>query len=110
MKVNFKVVGLLVLLGIVIPGSFLIFYGSEEEINVTVKEKWVKNYSDSSIYLFSDTDGNVYEITDSLFLWKWEASNRYAFIEINKTYQITTYGWRIPFLSSYPNAIYIEEV
>lgn len=75
---------------------------------VTVKEKWVKYHNDDAKYLFSDTQGNVYSIEDSLWVWSWDASDRYASVEEGKTYTITTYGWRVRIFSWYPNAIEIR--
>ena len=88
----------------------ILYRASKDTKEITVDEKWVKNNGESGKYLFSDTEGNVYSIEDSAWLWSWNASDRYAFIKTNTTYEITTYGWRIPFLSSYPNAISIEAI
>ena len=86
------------------------YRASKDTKEITVDEKWIKYHNDDAKYLFSDTNGNVYSIEDSLWLWLWNSSDRYASIKANSTYQVTTYGWRIPFLSWYPNAAYIEEI
>lgn len=102
-------IGLLAILAVGIVGGFLhAFYASEETKTVTVKEKWVKYQRDDQKYLFSDMQGNVYAIDDSLLLWVWDASDRYAKIEEGQTYTITTYWWRIRILSWYTNAVEIE--
>jgi len=100
----------IVLLILAVAGFALAWFASEEEKIVTVKEKWVKYHGNDAKYLFSDTEGNVYCITDNIFLWRWDASNRYAKLEEGKTYKIKFYGWRIPILSQYQNAIEIEEI
>ena len=86
----------------------VLYHASEDTKEITIDEKWVKYHNGDAKYLFSDTEGNVYSIEDSLWLWSWNSSDRYALIKANSTYEITTYGWRIPFLSSYPNAVHIK--
>jgi len=102
------------LIALAVGGSIMylvMFYQSATVRTVTIKEKWVKaSGSDKQIYLFSDTDGNVYCIVDELLLWRFDASDRWAKLEVGKTYRITFYGWRIQFFSWYPNAIEIEEI
>ena len=87
-----------------------VWFASEEEKIITVKEKWVKYHGSDAKYLFSDTEGNVYCITDEILLGKWDASNRYAKLEEGKTYKVKLYGWRIPIFSFYQNAVEIEEI
>lgn len=102
---------LMILIILILP--FWAFYASSFTVVLTVKEKWIKqaSWSDSGQkYLFSDTKGNVYEITDQILLLRFDASNRWAILDEGKTYRITFYGWRVPFFSWYPNAIDIVEV
>ena len=100
-----------ILIALALFGFYLCaFYSSKTVKVVTVKEKWVKYYNGGAKYLFSDTEGNVYSIEDCLWLWKWDASDRYAKIEPGHTYRITFYGWRIHILSWYPNAVEIVPI
>jgi len=101
------VVGLVLAIVLVIGLFLSAFYGSETTKIITVDEKWAKYHGEDQKYLFSDTNGNVYSVEDSILLWKWDASDRYAQIEEDQTYRITTYWWRIHILSWYPNAIEI---
>lgn len=78
------------------------------EVEITVEDKWIKATKDSSDYMVSDTSGNVYVVSDSLILLSFDASDRYAAIDIDRTYGITTIGWRVPFLSMYPNIVEIN--
>ena len=101
-------IGLLLIILMCGIGGFLsAFYSSEETSTITIKEKWVKYQRDDQKYLFSDIEGNVYSIDDSLLLWTWDASDRYARIDEGQTYTITTYWWRVRILSWYPNAVRI---
>lgn len=103
------VIVLAVALAIVVPCAM--FYSTKTVRVVTVKEKWIKaSGSDRQRYLFSDTRGNVYQIKDSWMLLRFDASDRWARLDVGETYRITFYGWRIRFWSMYRNAVEIEEV
>jgi len=75
------------------------------EESITVKEKWVKYHGDDAKYLVSSTDGEVFEITDSFFRWRFDSSDLYADLEPGMTCSIQTQGWRFPFFSDYKNII-----
>lgn len=78
---------------------------------VIIKEKWIKSVGDSAqIYLFSDTNGEVYKITDDWMFRRFDSANAWTKLTGGHAYTITFYGWRIPFLSEYQNAIFIEEI
>ena len=105
-------VGIILIIGILIA-VFVIYvgllYASRTVKIVTVRDKWIKQYSGDGIYLFSDMNGSVYSIQDEIVFGKWEASDRWARLEVGCTYRITLYGWRIHFFSFYQNALVIEE-
>jgi len=56
------------------------------------------------------TDKTTYEITDSWYHWRWDSSDVYGSIVVGKTYSATLQGYRVPFLSWYPNVISPLEV
>ena len=64
----------------------------------------------AAIYLIVDENNNVYCIADSLYPWRYDSSNVYARIQIGHTYHCELYGWRIPFLSWWQNAMNIYEI
>lgn len=82
-------------------------YFSEKAYTVTVTDKTVKNYSDSSTYLvFTELENGeirVFSIEDSFFKFRFDSSDAYAQIKVGETYDIKCIGWRIPFLSEYEN-------
>lgn len=49
------------------------------------------------------TDEGTFRLTDSVFAGRWSSSDVYGRIKRCHTYEIDSYGWRIPFMSSYPN-------
>ena len=103
------VLGVPVLVVVVVAIFGIAIMGTEQQQVITIDEKWTKYHNNDAKYLVSDTDGNVYSIEDSVFFWKFDASNRYACIDDGETYQVTMVGWRKPFLSWYRNIIEIEE-
>lgn len=78
-------------------------YTSNEEIEITVKDKYIKNGKDNGKYLVVDEEDNTYEITDMLFKGKFNSTDIYNRLEIGKTYKVKISGHRIRFLSMYQN-------
>lgn len=100
--------GVVLVIILIITAISGIMTGNKTEVDITVNDKWIKAIDSGSDYMISDTNGNVYVIQDSLYLLSFDASDRYASIEIGRMYGITTIGWRIPVLSKYPNIIEIN--
>ena len=101
---------------IVIIVSFLLFMivykllyafttGNE---SIVIDDKWEKVKGDNAKYLVSSLNGQVFEISDSLFKWRWDSSNLYATIKPGQVCQIETQGWRFGFLSDYKNIMTAE--
>ena len=55
-------------------------------------------------------DCGVFEVTDSLLKMRFDAADRYAAMLPGHRYQLTTVGFRVPFLSLFPNVIDAREV
>lgn len=79
----------------------------ERTITVTVTDKYVKKVNNEDKYLVSTKDNeeniNVFEITDSLALGRFNSADVYSGLEIGKTYAFTVVGERNEFYSIYPN-------
>jgi len=106
-KTTILIAGIVILIAIIYPTAL---HMSEEEKTITVKEKWMKYHQEEGKYLVSDLEGNVYSIQDSVWYFQFDASDRYAMMDANKTYEVKTIGWRIKILSWYSNIIEFEEV
>ena len=65
------------------------------------------NNSVSSIYLIY-TDAGVFSLEDDLFYLNFNSSDWYGQIKRDSTYTFTTTGYRIGFLSKYPNIVKIQ--
>lgn len=82
---------------------------SRESTTITVTDKERVRSGDSDKYLVFAEEG-TYEITDSFLAGQFDSSDIYGAIEPGATYAVEHQGWRIPFLSAYPNLIELEEV
>jgi len=80
----------------------------QQTITVNKSERIVDNGGKSSRYLIYTKQG-VYQDTDTLLFGKFNSSDLYSQLQQNKTYSCLTVGWRVPFLSWYPNLIKCQE-
>lgn len=105
--------GAVIIGGLVIIGIFfaecLVSVSISETKNVTIQEKLGAHGSEGQ-YLIIDMNDNVYTVEDNYLLGSFDASNRYAKLKVDHTYQVKTFGIRLPLLSWYPNILEIQEV
>lgn len=99
----------LIIVVLVPIGVTISSYCNEREIEITIKDKYVKNESESGKYLVVDENNNTYEITDMLFKGKFNSTDLYNQLEINRTYKVKVTGYRINIISMYPNINEIVE-
>jgi hypothetical protein len=105
------IIGISVCLGRAISKAY-----DKTEYVVVVNDKWTKKDSSKDKYLVSVTDVDneseqmVFEITDSLFAWRWDSSDLYAKIEPGKIYRMTVGGSRVPIFSWYPNIYEADQI
>lgn len=93
-----------------LSSPFLYAYGTQQSREITVRkmERIVSSNGRSSKYLIFAEDG-VYENTDSILHLKFNSADIYSQLQKGKTYMCNIYGWRVPFLSFYPNIIECKE-
>lgn len=98
-----------VFLALFIAVSTYSAYGTIDmvEARVTNTERLVTKEDSKWLVM---TDVLVMENTDTIFHLKFNSSDIQAKLEVGNTYEFTTYGWRVPFLSMYPNIIGVERV
>lgn len=89
---------------IIMLGYYALEYGNEQHFMVTVN-KTERTTEESSSYYLVFTDKGVFQISDQVFKWKFNSSDIYGSIKADSTYEIITTGYRVPFLSMYPNII-----
>lgn len=109
-KKFFTNTGLILGLAFVFGFLPLLFSGklTVETKTITVQEKSVKREGDVDRYLIFTENSGVMECTDSWLDWKFDSSDFYGKLRVGETYSVTTRGWRVPFLSWYPNIVEIN--
>ncbi|WZH36259.1 MAG: hypothetical protein PIR02_16045 [Microbacterium enclense] len=77
--------------------------------NCTVTDKYVAIADKSSEKRVSTSCG-VFKVEDELSQGDWNSADRYAQIEVGKTYDFETYGFRNGFFSAFPNIAEANEI
>lgn len=75
----------------------------------TVTDKYVAVNNKTSEKRVSTSCG-VFKVEDELSQGDWNSADRYAQIEVGKTYDFETFGFRNGFFSSFPNIAKATEV
>jgi hypothetical protein len=96
------IIGLILIAFFIYGILYAITEGSE---TIKIKEKWIKYHGDDAKYLVSSTNGQVFQITDTIIKWRWDSSNLYASIDEGDKCTIKTQGWRFPLFSDYKNIL-----
>lgn len=108
-KSNFII---LVVLAVLVLGSMFGYqYGTAREVTITVtdKERIVEKGEDGGSYYLVFTEDDAYKNEDALFYGKFKSSSLQAKLKEGETYTVKIYGWRVGFLSMYPNIVKIVE-
>jgi hypothetical protein len=70
------------------------------------KERIVKSSGESSdSYYLIFTEAGAYKLEDEFWYGNFNSSDLYGKIHRDSTYEFTTVGWRVGFLSWYPNIV-----
>lgn len=103
-------VPLSIVLIVLIAAVFVFAYrGSVRDVTFAVdsKERVCDSGSDGQQecrYLVF-TDAGTYQVTDTILFGRFDSSDVYGRLDEGETYQGRVAGWRVPFLSRYPNLI-----
>lgn len=101
-------IGLAIVVIIAAIGINFARFAHKETVKTTVtdKERIVKKSGDNleSYYLIYTEDGTL-KLEDELLYGNFNSSDWYGKIKVDSTYEFTTIGWRIGFLSEYPNIV-----
>lgn len=87
-------------LGVTISGNFHDASASNCVVNDKDRTKDEDGGSDMRIY--TDNCG-VFTVNDSILKSQFNSADKYAKIQIGKTYDFKANGWRIPVMSVFPN-------
>lgn len=111
MKVYIWTIVVFIIVVVFVVGISMIGYSNTEEIKITVMDKYIKRSGDYDKYMVVDTLGNAYEISDLMFIGKFNSTDLYNQLKIGHTYIVSISGVRNNFFSMYKNINrIIEEV
>lgn len=91
------------------PAGCGAYRSTETNVTATVKRRERVSDRTGSYYLVF-TDKGVYQCSDTWIYGRWDSSDLYSSLEDGKTFTMTVVGWRVPFLSWFPNIIRATEV
>ena len=96
---------ILVIIGMIV-GFSVINLGHKQTLEATVVDTFIDE-GNTYFVLQSINTGEKFacENKDSLWYGKWNSNDFIVDIEIDNTYQFFLVGYRVPFLSSFPNII-----
>lgn len=102
------IIGLVAIVAIAGIGYNIASFTNKETVKTTVtdKERIVKKSGENieSYYLIYTEDGTL-KLEDELLYGNFNSSDWYGNIKVDSTYEFTTIGFRIGFLSEYPNIV-----
>ena len=102
---GFFVVVVLITLASLTFGIISAFHVSKALDCVVVdKDRTSKPKGGSDMRIYTDNCGN-FKVDDSWLSGTFHASDTYRDIKVGATYNFTTRGFRVPFLSAFPNIV-----
>ena len=90
--------------------TLIYFLMSRFEKTITVSTKFNFGMRKSNQNFISDTNENIYRVSNSLFGWYFESVEDYARIKEGVKYKITGYGYRVGFLNMYPRITSVKNI
>ena len=108
-----KIGGVVLILAFVFVIGPCVYRGSEQTITITVDEKdrvAGQSRDDGAKYLVWSTQGECFEVSDTLSYMNCTASDRYGRLKPGKTYRCKVAGWRFGCASMYRNIVDAREV
>lgn len=107
------IVAALVGAAIAYPAIGIFPFGPEKTITAKVERLYV-DYSggkdSSSSHYMVGTDQGVFEVNNSMWLWMWDADERYASMKQGETYRLRVKGKKVlnMLFQEYPGVISVE--
>lgn len=102
--------GALAVLAIVaVPVGYVVAcYHHVQHLTCTVEDKdRTSNNGSSDMRVYTKECGNLV-VQDATFRKNFHSSDTFAAIKVGERYEFTTIGYRIPFMSEFPNIVEVE--
>jgi len=109
-KIVAIIISIIVMVGIIM--SFPHFFRSTYIVTIANKQVIKSDNIDKYFIYTQMEDGSikVFQDTNSVLEFKFNSQDVYMGLRLNRKYEITAYGLRIPLLSSYENIIKVKAV
>tara|TARA_Y200000002_G_C22653389_1_gene652389 strand:- start:875 stop:1279 length:405 start_codon:yes stop_codon:yes gene_type:complete len=65
-------------------------------------------YDMYTTYMVVDTNNEVYQVSNSLWFWEWDAPEEWGKLSKGQTYTVNGYGKRVGFFGMYPQIVKVE--
>ncbi len=78
---------------------------TKKEENIVVDKKYTFDLAGFTNFMIVDKQGNHYNVNNSVWFFKWDSLEDWSAIELNDNLQVKVYGWRMPFLGTFPNIV-----
>jgi hypothetical protein len=104
------IITILIIFIILLFLNIIYTYSTYFEKIIKVKELNILRSYKRMINIVNDYDGNVYIVSNSLYYGFFKSTELYTMFDVNKSYKITGYGYRIPILGFYPSIISAKEL
>ena len=94
-----------IFIGSSIAASAIYTFGTTEEKNIEIKEKYKFNRHGFTKFMIVDKNDKHYCVNNSTWYLKFDSIEDYNKIKIGSVQYIKYYGYRIPILNMFPNII-----
>jgi len=100
-----SVLMVLLIIGMII-GFSVVDLGNKQTLEATVTDTFIDEGNTYFVLQSVDTEEKfACENEDSLWYGKWNSNDFIVDIEVGNTYQFFLVGYRVPFLSAFPNIV-----
>ena len=107
----FWLIGATIAIVLVVPIAYTVAaYQNDRWITCTVEDKdRTSSDGSSDMRVYTTECGNL-KVQDATFAKNFHSSDTYREIEVGQTYRMHVNGFRIPFLSEFPNILEVQSV
>lgn len=91
----------LILMGI----HFTYTLGTTQAKTIQVYKKYTFTRNGFTEFMIIDKDGEHYNVSNSIWYWKWNSIEDWHKIDTTANFTITYYGWRLPLFGIFPNIV-----
>lgn len=93
-----------------IVGHGIYTYSTSKTEHITIKNKYTFCRNGFTEFIVVDTNGNHYNVNNSVWYWKWNSIEDWNNMETTQSLSIRYYGIRWPLLGLFPNIVRSEEL